>query len=659
MQFALIGSGGSASVGSIPQGATPPPTATGGGGGVFIGSVVLPTNMQNANGYYGTQLYAFVGQAADQVNSSTFISLKQTQNFPYPQTGEPWAQNGMNGTYESYGGGIPGSGGAANAPSPSILINSTGLVTYPITQIFSGNGSGGLQGAQGTLGGAPAYQPFANWPFIEYPNTPTGQLQSAGNGGSITSGPLFGTGDKGMVIVLFNFAGFQFSLYPPLFPMANPASGPFYFLGTSDGQTADSSITVPNLPHNSDGSVTVTFVLQGSGGDAITFDSYACSVSNPIGHSIPGSTFLGGGSGATFKGSVSLMPGTVIYIHVSANGGGNGSSTYLTLIPPPGGAGTAFPAAVSGINGQTQASPWVGGGTDPDHATYDPVGGSPGSGGTYESWPLLYDSVGNYYPITTSIAATTGKNATGWACGDGPLAITPPVLVPASGLQGYLQNIVELSPIPSNGYGGGYLDPLNDLSGSGGMVIIGFDIDIPLISSVGIGENQIPCFPEGTRILTPLGYKFVETIQDGYLVITAANRQVPVKVFKRTVHAADSSTAPYLIPKYSLSSFPTSDLRLSPLHAFRLQPDLWQIPKYAAKQNKQIKQYGIGMPVTYYHLECPNYFQDNLLVDGSIVESYGKNQVDSTVPTYTFIPGRKGFVRTAKPKNILHHRFTQ
>jgi len=156
----------------------------------------------------------------------------------------------------------------------------------------------------------------------------------------------------------------------------------------------------------------------------------------------------------------------------------------------------------------------------------------------------------------------------------------------------------------------------------------------------------------------------VETIENGYLVTTSNHKQVPVKVYKRTVHSTDRSTAPYFIPKYCLGSFPTADLRLSPHHAFRLQPDLWQIPEYAANLSKQIQQYGIGKPVTYYHLECPNYFRDHLLVDGCIVESYGKNQVDPKVPTYVYQSGRKGFVRTAKAKtmntmNNSHHRFSQ
>jgi hypothetical protein len=101
---------------------------------------------------------------------------------------------------------------------------------------------------------------------------------------------------------------------------------------------------------------------------------------------------------------------------------------------------------------------------------------------------------------------------------------------------------------------------------------------------------------------------------------------------------------------------PAADLRLSPLHAFRLQPDLWHIPKYAAKENKQIIQYDIGKPITYYHLECPNYFTDNLMADGCIVESYGRNQVEEGSTLYAYDQRRKGFVRTAKQKNMVMNR---
>ena len=260
IQFALIGSGGSASS-----------TGTGGGGGVFIGSVTLPTNVQNAGGYYGTPVYISVGKGGDEAASSTYISLQTyftNHLLITPAYGEPYSTNGTNATP------LYGSGGSTSANLLQ-LLDSVGN-KYPITQIFTGNGTEGAAGGLGIPAGAPAWQINPIWTFITYPNTPSGQLAPNGFGGITTNDPFgnptnYGLGDSGMVILQYNYTGFNYQLYPAL-PPFNYAY-PNYFLGTSDGQTADSSITVPNIPQNPDGSVTVTFVLQGSGGDAITFDS--------------------------------------------------------------------------------------------------------------------------------------------------------------------------------------------------------------------------------------------------------------------------------------------------------------------------------------------------------------------------------------------------
>ena len=176
-----------------------------------------------------------------------------------------------------------------------------------------------------------------------------------------------------------------------------------------------------------------------------------------------------------------------------------------------------------------------------------------------------------------------------------------------------------------------------------------------LLNSIGGGNNggnngggNIPCFPNGTRILTADGYKPVESLIQHELVVTADGRQVPVTIYSKHLDKASERTAPYLIPANSLGkSMPSKDIRLSPNHAFQLRKGLWMLPRRAAHLRDAVKQYGIGEPVTYYHLECPNYFRDNLVIEGGvIVESYAAKQNNFECP-YTYNKNLHCYTRSA------------
>jgi hypothetical protein len=51
--------------------------------------------------------------------------------------------------------------------------------------------------------------------------------------------------------------------------------------------------------------------------------------------------------------------------------------------------------------------------------------------------------------------------------------------------------------------------------------------------STTVPNGTVPCFPTGTRILTPSGYKQVEDLVQNELVVTAEGRHVPVKIYGR------------------------------------------------------------------------------------------------------------------------------
>lgn len=166
-------------------------------------------------------------------------------------------------------------------------------------------------------------------------------------------------------------------------------------------------------------------------------------------------------------------------------------------------------------------------------------------------------------------------------------------------------------------------------------------------------QARIPCFVEGTRILTPTGYRPVETLSRGDKVITADGRIVSVRLYRTYVKKTTPETAPYRIPP-GLFIGQRKELLLSPMHAFQIARDLWEIPRYAATRYPQIRQVRIGEAVTYYHVELPDFFRDHLVINnGVITESYGGNQCDilpCNFRLYRFSVKKHGFIRASLPQ---------
>lgn len=167
--------------------------------------------------------------------------------------------------------------------------------------------------------------------------------------------------------------------------------------------------------------------------------------------------------------------------------------------------------------------------------------------------------------------------------------------------------------------------------------------------TVGGGGGGIPCFVAASNLLTPSGYKSAADIKTGDLLLTADGRQVAVKSHSFTVDKADKDSAPFFIPKNSISmGCPTADLRLSPWHAFQMKKGLWMKPMSALELGMPVKQYDIGKPVTYYHFEAPDYFKDNFVCDGTVVESFGVLQTKHMKSrVYTYNSTLKGYTRAS------------
>jgi len=159
--------------------------------------------------------------------------------------------------------------------------------------------------------------------------------------------------------------------------------------------------------------------------------------------------------------------------------------------------------------------------------------------------------------------------------------------------------------------------------------------------TVNLPRKGAPCFVRGAPILTPSGYRPVESIRTGDLVLTAEKRTVAVKAFQTTIETTTTSTAPYHIPAGTLGQ--PNDMYLSPMHAIQKVKGEWHIPFVLAKYIPAVKQYDVGKPVTYYHIECPNYLRDNLVYDGAVVESFGNKQAVNSA--YEWNPKKMSFTR--------------
>ena len=159
----------------------------------------------------------------------------------------------------------------------------------------------------------------------------------------------------------------------------------------------------------------------------------------------------------------------------------------------------------------------------------------------------------------------------------------------------------------------------------------------------------VACFVQGTRILTQNGYKAIETLLYKDLILTPDRRVIDYKLLKTTLSTTTLETAPYLVKPHAFGhNIPATPLRLSPTHKIQLSKGLWTSPEKASRTNPLVSQYGVGEPVTYYHIQCANYLKDNIVAEGAIVESYGTmKSTGGRKDVYTWNARLNGYTRLA------------
>jgi hypothetical protein len=174
------------------------------------------------------------------------------------------------------------------------------------------------------------------------------------------------------------------------------------------------------------------------------------------------------------------------------------------------------------------------------------------------------------------------------------------------------------------------------------------------IDDLPIPPPPPPCFVTGTQILTDEGYKAVETLVPGEdLVMTSDGRAVTFKLYSRTVTNANTDSAPYRILAGAFGpNSPPQDICLSGMHAIQSSDGVWQVPEFIAKKNSMVQQYDLGKTVTYYHIECSNFFNDNLVAQGAVVESFRNRQAGNERVLYKFVAELDGFIRVQEDEVI-------
>ena len=151
----------------------------------------------------------------------------------------------------------------------------------------------------------------------------------------------------------------------------------------------------------------------------------------------------------------------------------------------------------------------------------------------------------------------------------------------------------------------------------------------PEVVATGTGaeillEHVPPCFARGTGLLTPSGYRAVETLRPGDPLVTASGdvravRWVGSRTLDIAAHRRPEAVQPVRICGGALSpGVPARPLRLSPDHALLLHGEL--VPAKLLVNGITILRERGCMAVTYFHVELDRH--DILLAENLAVESY-------------------------------------
>ena len=155
---------------------------------------------------------------------------------------------------------------------------------------------------------------------------------------------------------------------------------------------------------------------------------------------------------------------------------------------------------------------------------------------------------------------------------------------------------------------------------------------------IGGGGGNAVCFLGNAPVLTPAGYRRIDSLVAGDMVCTADGRDVAVQRVKhQRVLAPSTSVNPYIIPAGQFGA--TENLAISPRHCVA-------VPGSGMVEARELglRQMSMRAAFDYYNLELPEW--DNMVVAGVEVESLApKKRVVMTAAEFRRLVAAKG-IRT-------------
>jgi hypothetical protein len=167
----------------------------------------------------------------------------------------------------------------------------------------------------------------------------------------------------------------------------------------------------------------------------------------------------------------------------------------------------------------------------------------------------------------------------------------------------------------------------------------------------GGGDNEVvPCFFGNARVLTPSGYRRMDSMAVGDMVLTPAGTSVAIERVKRYVCEASSNTNPYVIPVGFLGA--ERRVLISPDHKVCL-PDGRRMEAKRLGLAQEVRE---GM-LTYYNLELAG--EADMVVSGVPVESLAHiRRVVVTMDQFVALMGKKYGAATLSPATLANMKRT-
>jgi hypothetical protein len=158
-------------------------------------------------------------------------------------------------------------------------------------------------------------------------------------------------------------------------------------------------------------------------------------------------------------------------------------------------------------------------------------------------------------------------------------------------------------------------NPLESVTGYGGGYAIAW-------ISTTTPPPPPPCFLGDAPVLTPSGYKRIDSLSLGDKVATPDGHKTITKIIKQS-YTPGKTTNPYRIPKGLYNA--TEDLLISPAHKVMVDGTLIEARSLGLEQIEQTE-------ITYYNLGITGY--SSMIVAGVEVESLGETVTMTLPPKY-------------------------